>query len=77
MLIITQDDLLQYLYKESSPEKTLIIKEALETDAAVKERMQVLRTGKERLDLLSKYSPDTRTLDNIFNYAAKGIEAFS
>ena len=77
MAIVTQDDLLQYLYKETSAEKTLYIRTALETDAALKERMQVLRAGKDRLDKLKLLSPDQRVLDKILNYAEKEVKALS
>lgn len=77
MAIITQDDLLQYLYKETSPEKTLYIKAALETDASLKERMQVLKAGSERLEKFKLLSPDDRTLDKIFTHSEKGMKEFS
>jgi hypothetical protein len=77
MAIITQDDLLQYLYKETSAEKTLCIKEALDTDAALKERFQVLLAANERLEKLKLLSPDDRTLEKIFQHSEKGMKAFS
>lgn len=77
MAIITQDDLLQYLYKETSAEKTLYIRTALETDADLKERMQVLRAGKDRLEKIKLLSPDSRVLDKIFSYAGKEMKELS
>ena len=77
MAIITQDDLLQYLYKETSAEKTLYIRQALDTDAALKERFQVLLAANERLEKLKLLSPDDRTLEKIFQHSEKGMKAFS
>lgn len=77
MAIITQDDLLQYLYEETSTEKKLYIMHALETDAALKERFQVLAAANERLNRIELMSPDSRSLEKIFQYAEKGMKAFS
>ncbi len=77
MAIITQDDLLQYLYKEISVEKAKCIKKLLATDDAVKERMLVLLAGKERLKKIELLSPSTRSLDNILQYAEREIKQFS
>ncbi len=77
MAIITQDDLLQYLYNETSVEKENCIKKLLDTDEAVKERMLVLLAGKERLKKIELMSPSTRTLDNILQYAEREINQLS
>jgi hypothetical protein len=76
MVNITQDDLIQYLYRECSPEKNSIIQELLKIDSDLQERYQVLKSSKARLNTIKLISPDDRTVDNIFNYSKQGIEVF-
>ncbi len=77
MVNITQDDLLQYLYKECSPEKNNIIQQQLESDLDLQERFQILESAKNRLNAIKLISPDDRSVDNILNYSKQGIEVFS
>ncbi len=77
MVNITQDDLLQYLYKECSPEKNNIIQQQLESDLDLQERFQILESAKNRLNAIKLISPDNRSVDNIFNYSKQGLEVFS
>lgn len=74
MTHVTQDDLLHFLYKETSPERTTHIQELLETDADLRERLNVLKSAKIRLDKIKLISPDDRSVDTIFNYRKPGIE---
>ncbi len=71
MANITQDDLLNYLYNEGSAEKIEYIKQLLETDIDLQERFQVLKTAKSRLDQIKLISPNSRSVDNILNYAER------
>ena len=73
MVNITQDDLLNYLYGEGSAEKLDYIQQLLETDADLQERFEVLKTAKARLDQIKLISPNSRSVDNILNYAKRGI----
>ena len=73
MANITQDDLLNYLYKESSAEKIEYIQQLLETDIDLQERIEVLKTAKSRLDQIKLISPNSRSVDNILNYAERGV----
>jgi len=77
MAIISQNDLLQYLYKESSAETALHISQALETDASLRERLQVLSAANEKLDKIPLLSPGEGSLDKIMQYAENGVKAFS
>jgi hypothetical protein len=77
MVNITQEELVQYLYRECSPEKNYIIQQLLETDSDLQERFQILKSAKTRLDKVKLISPDSRSVDNIFNYSKQGIEIFS
>jgi hypothetical protein len=77
MAIITQDELLQYLYKETSAEKTAYIMQELSTDAALKERFDVIAAAKERLEKIKLLTPDKRSLERIFQHSEKEMKAFS
>lgn len=68
MTNFTPEDLLQYLYKETSPQQTAAIAEALTHDWALREKFNVLKTSMERLDAI-KASPRTEVILNILNYA--------
>jgi hypothetical protein len=72
----TPEDLLQYLYKETSPAKTAEIKAALEADWSLREKFEVITSAQNRLEPL-KMSPSQQTIDNILNYAEKAIEALT
>lgn len=65
----TPEDLLLYLYKESSPELTAAIEEALEKDWTVREKLAVMKTAMERLDNLT-VAPRTEAVLNVLKYAA-------
>lgn len=72
----TQEDLLQYLYNESSPEKSSLLKAALDTDWSLREQYEVISsaiTGLEKLTL----SPRQIAVENILNYAEKSLTALS
>ena len=68
----TPEDLLQYLYNETSPAKTAEIKAALETDWSLREKFEVITSAQKRLETL-KMSPSQQTIDNILNYAEKAV----
>ena len=73
MVNITQDDLLNFLYKEGTAEKLEYIQQLLETDADLQERFEILKSAKNRLDQIKLISPNNRSVDNILNYAERGI----
>ncbi|MEO6490034.1 MAG: hypothetical protein ABIO04_08865 [Ferruginibacter sp.] len=76
MLSFTPEDLLQYLYKETSPEKTAAIKAALESDWSLREKFEVISASSKKLEEI-KLSPRNKTIDYIINYAEKAIEEVS
>ncbi len=47
---ITPEDLVQYLYHETSTAKTAAIKAALETDLELREAYEVMATAKKQLE---------------------------
>lgn len=73
----TMEDLLQYLYQDTSPEKTAAIKEALQADWSLREKMNILAGTHNQLNEVKMVSPSQRTIDNILSYAEKSVEAFS
>jgi hypothetical protein len=72
----TQEELLQYLYNETSIEKTAAIKAALLNDWNLREKFDLLTSAQQNLEVI-KLSPRKQTIDNILNYAEKGIEEIS
>jgi hypothetical protein len=72
----TPEDLLLYLYNETSPAQTAEIKAALETDWSLREKFEVITSAQSKLEAL-KMSPSQRTVDNILNYAEKAIGELS
>lgn len=73
----TTEDLLQYLYKETSTEKTAAIGVALLSDWSLREKLEMLKVSQAELNTIKLLSPGQRTLDNILSYAEKSVEEFS
>ena len=72
----TPEDLLQYLYDETSPAQTAAIKAALENDWSLREKFEVITSAQSKLETL-KMSPSQQTIDNILNYAEKAVSELS
>ncbi|MFT3909991.1 MAG: hypothetical protein QM737_11230 [Ferruginibacter sp.] len=72
----TQEDLLQYLYNETSAEKATAIKEALVNDWDLREKFNFLSSAQQNLETI-KLSPRKQTIDFILNYAEKDVEEFT
>ncbi len=62
------EDLLLYLYNEASEEQTVAIKNALESDWTLREKLAVLKDSMKRLDTVME-TPRTNVVLNILNYA--------
>jgi len=73
MTNFTPEDLLLYLYKETTPEQTQAIEEALKKDWTLREKLTVLKTSMQRLDKI-KETPRTEVVLNILNYAREKSE---
>jgi hypothetical protein len=69
----TPEDLILYLYKETSPETTAAIEKTLAEDWTLREKLSVLKTSMERLDSITA-SPRTEVVLNILKYAYKREE---
>ena len=68
MTNFTPEDLLLYLYKETSPEQTIAIEKALKHDWTLREKLAVIKTSMQRLDKIA-VSPRTEVVLNVLNYA--------
>lgn len=68
MTNFTPEDLVLYLYNETSAEQTAAIATALEKDWTLREKLNVLKGSMERLDKLTE-SPRTEVVLNVLNYA--------
>ena len=68
MHAFTPEDLLLYLYKETSPETTAAIEDALKKDWTLREKLAVLKASQERLNRLLE-TPRTEAVLNILRYA--------
>ncbi len=66
----TQEDLLQYMYSETSNEKTAAIKVALETDWNLREQYEVLTQARQSLEKVT-LSPRQKAIDFILDYAGE------
>ena len=70
----TPEDLLLYLYNETSPEMTKAVEEALKNDWTLREKLNVLKISKQRLNNVIE-SPRTEVILKILNYAREKTEA--
>ena len=70
MTLYTPEDLLQYLYKETSPQQTEAIEKALLEDWTLREKLEVLQSSVKRLDTIVE-SPRTEVILRVLNYARK------
>ncbi|HEV8081279.1 MAG TPA: hypothetical protein VGP43_11220 [Chitinophagaceae bacterium] len=68
----TPEDLVQYLYNETSPQKTEAIKAALETDWHLKEMHDVIVSAQKRLEAF-ELRPREESLSKILWHAKKAI----
>ena len=73
MGIFTTEDMIQYLYNETSPEKTLAIKAALESDWTLREKFEELEATTKKLKPVVM-APRQQTIDFILNYAERSVE---
>ena len=74
MTNFTPEDLLLYLYKETSSKKTEAIATALQNDWALREKLEVLKASMLRLDKITQ-SPRTEVVLNVLHHAREQAEA--
>jgi hypothetical protein len=71
-LLFTPEELIQYLYKETSPARTAQIEEALQHDWSLREKLEVLQNSMQTLDRPLE-SPRAEAIINVLNYARETI----
>ena len=67
-VLFTPEDLVRYLYNETSPETKAAIEAALSEDWTLREKFEVLKASSENLDKALE-SPRTEIILNVLNYA--------
>lgn len=72
MTNFTPDDLLLYLYKETSDEQSAAIENALANDWTLREKLAVLQASIKRLDKITVV-PRTEVVLNVLNYAREHL----
>ena len=70
MTLFTPEDLLRYLYKESSPELTVAIEAALKEDWMLREKLEVIRSSADGLNTVT-VAPRMEVILRVMNYARK------
>ncbi len=68
MDIFTPEDMIRYLYNETSAEETAAIRLALESDWSLREKFELLRRSVESLDHIVR-SPRAKVINSILAYA--------
>ena len=68
MSIFTPEDLILYLYQETSPSDTTTIKDALASDWALQQKFNVIETSVNGLTT-DLYAPRAESVLNVLNYA--------
>jgi len=68
MTNFTPEDLLQYLYKETTAKQNSAIEKALEKDWTLREKMDVLKITMQRLDKIT-VAPRTEVVLNVLHHA--------
>lgn len=63
------EDLLEFHYKEMSPERSSEVSQALEESWSLREKMEVIREAAERLNK-SMEAPRQEAIDHILKYAS-------
>ena len=71
-LLFTPEELVQYLYNETSPARTADIERALQADWTLREKVEVLRHSAQALSRKLE-SPRPEVLQNIMNYARESV----
>lgn len=72
MVNFTPEDLILYLYKETSPDQTVEIEKALAKDWTLREKLAILKTSMQRLDKIT-VAPRTEVILKVLNYARESM----
>jgi hypothetical protein len=72
-LLFTPEELVQYLYNETSPARTAEIEEALLLDWTLREKLEILQISMQALNRTPLEAPRTEAVMNILNYARETV----
>ena len=72
MTKFTPEDLVQYLYKETSVQKTAAIKAALDIDWNLRESFEQIAAGQKNLEEI-KLSPRNEAVNKILQHTSKKV----
>ena len=72
MQVFTPEDLVQYLYSETSPEKSAAIKAALESDWSLRESFEALVSAHHQLEKVN-LSPRSEVIEKLLKHAERPI----
>lgn len=73
MDIYTPENMIRFLYKETTAEETAAIQLALDTDWSLREKFEVLKNAIEGLSTL-KFSPRPSVVQSLLRYAGVSKE---
>lgn len=68
----TPEDLIQYVYNETSLQKSAAIRVALEADWSLREQYEEILSAQQSLEKVT-FSPRLKAIDNILAYAEKSV----
>ncbi len=71
-LLFTPEELVQYLYNETSPERTAEINAALQQDWTLREKLEAVKDS-QRLLNEGLESPRAEAITNILRYARESV----
>jgi hypothetical protein len=72
MTKFTPDDLVRYLYKETSVQKSAAIEAALDSDWKLRETYEQIRSAHKNLEAV-KLSPRDETIEKILQHSTKKV----
>ncbi|MCC6286626.1 MAG: hypothetical protein IT249_01955 [Chitinophagaceae bacterium] len=73
MDIYTPENMIRYLYKETSTEETAAIKHALDTNWILREKFEAIKKAANGLNSIIQ-SPRPSVIQSLLNYAGVGKE---
>lgn len=72
----TTEDLLLFMYNEMSEQNKADLEKELQSNWALREKLQVLKESEKRLEKLRLQSPRRQTIDAILEYADHSSEFY-
>ena len=69
----TTEDIVQYLYHETSEKQAIAIKAALIADSKFRDEYETLKSAKNELASQKLLSPRSQSIDKIMQYAEKSV----